>query len=159
VSPASPSPCALLATLLSPVWYDRLLLWGAASIPPQPLNFPCPDGSGTKTKLYKPVSQIACVSVSIILELNVHIRVGLVWSGTTVVRTKRSEALLKCALGCALLAHFASEVQSLQAKCALKIGVRRPSAHLRDLTAPQTDFATCALPKCASRAQNPTFAP
>jgi hypothetical protein len=25
----------------------------------------CPDGSGTKTKLYKPVSQIACISVSI----------------------------------------------------------------------------------------------
>ncbi len=25
----------------------------------------CPDGSGTKPKLYKPVSQIACVSVSI----------------------------------------------------------------------------------------------
>ncbi len=28
-------------------------------------------------------------------------------------------------------AHFASKVQSLQAKCALKIGVRRPSAHLK----------------------------
>ncbi len=72
------------------------------------------------------------------------------------MRTKLSGALLKCAVGCALLAHFASEVRSSQAKCALKIGVRRPSAHLR---APQTDFATCALPKCASRAQNPTFSP
>ncbi len=49
-----------------------------------------------------------------------------------------------------------------------KFGVRRPSAHLKSefagqvrtyLKAPQTDFATCALPKCASRAQNPTFAP
>ncbi len=70
--------------------------------------------------------------------------------------TKWSGALLKCALGCALLAHFASKVRSSQTKCALKIGVHRPSAHLR---APQTDFATCALPKCASRAQNPTFAP
>jgi hypothetical protein len=83
-------------------------------------------------------------------------RVGLVWSGASVVRTKQSGALLKCTLGCALLAHFASEVRSSQAKCTLKIGVRRPSAHLK---APQTDFATCALPKCASRAQNPTFAP
>jgi hypothetical protein len=87
---------------------------------------------------------------------NVCIRVCLVRSGATVVRTKRSGALLKCALGCALLAHFASKVRSSQAKCALKIGVCRPSAHLR---APQTDFATCALHKCASRAQNPTFAP
>jgi hypothetical protein len=83
-------------------------------------------------------------------------RVCLVRSGTTVVRTKRSGALLKCALGCALLKHFASKVWSLQAKCALKIGVCRPSAHLK---VPQTDFATCALPKCASRAQNPTFSP
>jgi hypothetical protein len=83
-------------------------------------------------------------------------RVGLVRSGASVVRTKWSGALLKCALGCALLAHFAIEVQSLQAKCALKIGVRRPSVHLK---APQTDFATCALPKRASRAQNPTFVP
>ena len=65
--------------------------------------------------------------------------------------------MFKCKLlGCALLAHFASEVRSSQAKCALKIGFRRPSAHLK---APQTDFANCALPKCASRAQNPTFAP
>ncbi len=72
------------------------------------------------------------------------------------MRTKRSGALLKCTLGCALLAHFTSKVWSLQAKCALKIGVRRPSAHLK---APQSDFVTCALPKCASRAQNPTFAP
>jgi hypothetical protein len=30
-------------------------------------------GSGTKTKLYKPVSQIACASVSIFFVLNVHI--------------------------------------------------------------------------------------
>jgi hypothetical protein len=82
--------------------------------------------------------------------------VGLVWLGASIVRTKRSGVLLKCALGCTLLAHFASKVWSLQAKCALKIGVRRPSSHLK---APQTDFATCALPKCASRAQNPTFAP
>jgi hypothetical protein len=86
----------------------------------------------------------------------IGIRVGLVRSGASVVRTKQSGVLLKCALGCTLLAHFASEVQSSQAKCTLKIGVRRPSAHLK---APQTDFATCALPKCASRAQNPTFAP
>jgi hypothetical protein len=86
----------------------------------------------------------------------VRTRVGLVRSGASVVRTERSGALLKCALGCALLAHFASEVRSSQAKCALKIGVCRLSAHLK---APQTDFATCALPKCASRAQNPTFAP
>jgi hypothetical protein len=84
------------------------------------------------------------------------IRVGLVRLGASVVRTKWSGALLKCALGCALLAHFANNVRSSQAKCALKIGVRRPSAHLKAL---QTDFATCALPKCASRAQNPTFAP
>ncbi len=84
------------------------------------------------------------------------IRVGLVQSGASVVRTKRSGVLLKCVLGCALLAHFASKVRSSQAKCALKIRVRRPSAHLK---APQTDFATWALPKCASRAQNPTFAP
>jgi hypothetical protein len=83
-------------------------------------------------------------------------RVGLVWSGANVVRTKWSGVLFKCALGCALLAHFASKVRSSQAKCALKIGVRRPSAHLK---APQTDFATCTLPKCSSRAQNPTFAP
>jgi hypothetical protein len=81
-------------------------------------------------------------------------RVGLVRLGASVVRTKRSGALLKCTLGCALLAHFASEVRSLQAKCALKIGVRRPSAQLK---APQTEFATCALPKCTSRAQNPTL--
>ncbi len=80
----------------------------------------------------------------------------LVSLGVSVVRTKWSAVLLKCALGCALLAHFASKVWSSQAKCALKIRVRRPSAHLK---APQTDFATCALPKCASRAQNPTFAP
>jgi hypothetical protein len=33
----------------------------------------CPDGSGTNTKLYEPVSQIACVSVSIFLILIVHI--------------------------------------------------------------------------------------
>jgi hypothetical protein len=26
----------------------------------------CPDGSGTKTNSYEPVSQIACVSVSIV---------------------------------------------------------------------------------------------
>ncbi len=84
------------------------------------------------------------------------IRVCLVRSGASLVRTKRSGALLKCALGCTLLAHFANKVWSLQAKCALKIGVCRPSAHFK---APQTDFATCALPKCASRAQNPTFAP
>jgi hypothetical protein len=83
-------------------------------------------------------------------------RVCLVRSGASVVRTKQSGALLKCALGCALLAHFASKVRSSQAKCALKIGVRRPSAHLK---APQTDVATCAFPKCASRTQNPTFAP
>jgi hypothetical protein len=82
--------------------------------------------------------------------------VGLVRSGASVVSTKRSGVLLKCALGCALLAHFASKVWSSQAKCTLKIGVCRPSAHLK---APQTDFATCALPKCASRVQNPTFAP
>ncbi len=72
------------------------------------------------------------------------------------MRTKRSGALLKCALDCALLAQFASKVRSSQAKCALKIGVCRPSAHLK---VPQTYFATCALPKCASRAQNPTFSP
>jgi hypothetical protein len=30
-------------------------------------------GSGTKTKLYEPVSQIACVIVSIFFVLNVHI--------------------------------------------------------------------------------------
>ena len=30
-------------------------------------------GSGTKTKLYEPVSQIACVSVSIFFLLNLHI--------------------------------------------------------------------------------------
>ncbi len=83
-------------------------------------------------------------------------RVDLVQSGASVVRSKRSGALLKCALGCALLAHFASKVRSSQAKCTLKIGVCRLIAHLK---APQTDFATCALPKCASRAQNPTFAP
>jgi hypothetical protein len=94
--------------------------------------------------------------VSICSYLPNQIRVGLVRSGASVVRTKRSGALLECALGCALLAHFASKVQSSQAKCALKIGVRRPSAHLK---ASQTDFATCTLPKCASRAQNPTFAP
>ncbi len=84
------------------------------------------------------------------------IRVCLVRSGATIVRTKRLGALLKCALGFPPLAHFASKVQSLQAKCALKIGVRRPSAHLK---VPQTDFATCTLPKCTSRAQNPKFAP
>ncbi len=33
----------------------------------------CPDGSGTKKKSYKPASQIACISVSIVLVLNVHI--------------------------------------------------------------------------------------
>jgi hypothetical protein len=81
-------------------------------------------------------------------------RVGLVRLGVSVVRTKRSGALLSAHLACALLAHFASKVRSLQAKCALK--VCRPSAHLK---ANQTYFATCALPKCASRAQNPTFAP
>jgi hypothetical protein len=37
----------------------------------------CPDGSGRKTKSYKPVAQIACVSVSIVLVLNVHIPVYL----------------------------------------------------------------------------------
>jgi hypothetical protein len=89
-------------------------------------------------------------------EATVSNRVCLVRSGVTVVRTKRSGALLKCALGCTLLAHFASKVWSSQAKCALKIGVRTPSAHLK---VPQTYFATCALPKCASRVQNPTFAP
>ena len=60
-------------------------------------------------------------------------RVCLVRSGMSVVRTKRSGVLLKRALGCALLAHFASKVWSLQAKCALKIGVRRPSAQLKAL--------------------------
>jgi hypothetical protein len=65
-------------------------------------------------------------------------RVGLLRSGASaIVRTKQSGALLKCTLGCALLAHFASEVRSSQAKCTLKIGVRRPSAHLK---APQSDF-------------------
>ncbi len=92
--------------------------------------------------------------ISHLVLVQLLIRVCLVRLGTTVVRTKRSGALLKCALGCALLAHFASKVWSLQAKCTLKIGVCRPSAQ-----APQTDFVTCALPKCASRAQNPTFAP
>jgi hypothetical protein len=33
----------------------------------------CPDGSGTKTKSYKPVSQIVRARVSIFLVLNVHI--------------------------------------------------------------------------------------
>ncbi len=37
----------------------------------------CPDGSGTKTKSYVPVSQIACVSVSNVLVLIVHISVYL----------------------------------------------------------------------------------
>ncbi len=37
-----------------------------------------------------------------------------------------------------------------------KFAVRKPSAHLKTH---QTNFATCALPKCASRVQNPTFAP
>jgi hypothetical protein len=32
-----------------------------------------PDGSGTKTKSYEPVSQITCISVSINLVLNVLI--------------------------------------------------------------------------------------
>ncbi len=36
------------------------------------------------------------------------------------VRTKQSGALLSAHLACALLAHFASKVCSLQAKCALK---------------------------------------
>jgi hypothetical protein len=76
--------------------------------------------------------------------------VGLVRSGASVVCTKRSGALLKCALGCALLAHFASKDWSSQAKCALKIRVHKPSVHLK---VPQTDFATCALPKYAGRAQ------
>jgi hypothetical protein len=34
-------------------------------------------GSGTKMKLYEPVSQIACISVSIFFVLNVHIPVYL----------------------------------------------------------------------------------
>jgi hypothetical protein len=33
----------------------------------------CPMGSGTKTKLYKPVSQIVWGHVSIFLEINLHI--------------------------------------------------------------------------------------
>ncbi len=70
---------------------------------------------------------------------------GLVWSGASVVRTKRSGALLSVHLACALLAHFASKIRSLQAKCALK--------------STPDQFATCALPNCASRAQNPTFVP
>jgi hypothetical protein len=51
------------------------------------------------------------------------------------VRTKLSGVLLSVHLACALT-------------CALC----KASAHF-------VDFATCALPKCASRAQNPTFAP
>jgi hypothetical protein len=38
-------------------------------------------GSGTKTKSYEPVSQIACISVSIFLVLNVHIPTYLVSRG------------------------------------------------------------------------------
>jgi hypothetical protein len=33
----------------------------------------CPDGSGTKTKLYAPMSQIVRARISILLVLNVHI--------------------------------------------------------------------------------------
>jgi hypothetical protein len=55
-------------------------------------------------------------------------RVCLVWSGVSIVHTKRSGALLSAHFACALLVHF-------------------------------VNFATCALPKCASRAQNPTFVP
>ncbi len=47
---------------------------------------------------------------------------------------------------------LAPYLRTLQAKFA----VRKPSAHLK---AHQTNFVTCALPKCASRAQNPTFVP
>jgi hypothetical protein len=47
----------------------------------------------------------------------------MVRSGASIVRTKRSGALLSAHLACALLAYF-------------------------------VNFATCALPKCASRAQN-----
>ncbi len=70
----------------------------------------------------------------------------LVRFGASVVHTKRSGALLSAHLACALLAHFASEVRSSQAKCA------HLKAHL-------TNFAACTLPKCTIRAQNPTFAP
>ena len=70
-------------------------------------------------------------------------RVGLVRSDASVVCTKRSGALLSVHLACTLLAHFASKVQSLQAKCALKIGVCRPSAHLK---AHQTNFALAPFP-------------
>jgi hypothetical protein len=83
-------------------------------------------------------------------------RVCLVRLGATVVRTKRSGALLKCALGCALLAHFASKVRSLQAKCALKIGVPRPSAHLK---APQTDLRLAPFPSAQVGCKTQHFCP
>jgi hypothetical protein len=58
-----------------------------------------------------------------------------VWSGVSKVSTKQSGvAHLACAL--------------LRPTCALC----KPSVHF-------VDFATCALPKCTSRVENPTFAP
>ncbi len=46
-------------------------------------------GSGTKTKSYKPVSQIACVSVSVYLVLNVHIPAYLAQGGSTFLGTRK----------------------------------------------------------------------
>jgi hypothetical protein len=43
---------------------------------------------------------------------NVCIRVGIVWSGASKVRTKWSEVLSSALLACALLAHFASQVRT-----------------------------------------------
>jgi hypothetical protein len=56
---------------------------------------------------------------------------------------------VECAISRTWLVPYLRLLQAKSAVC-------KPSAHLK---AHQTDFATCALPKCTSRAQNPTFAP
>ncbi len=81
-------------------------------------------------------------------------RVGLVRSGASVVRTKWSGALLSAHLACALLAQFASEVRSSQAKCALKIRVSQAKCALK--SAPD-QFCDLRPSQVRKRAQNPTL--
>jgi hypothetical protein len=72
---------------------------------------------------------------------------ALVWSGASVVPTKQSRVLLSVHLACALLAHFASKVPSLQAKCTPK-------------STPDRFCNLCPFQVCKyDRVQNATFAP
>jgi hypothetical protein len=70
--------------------------------------------------------------------------VGLVWSGTSKVRTKGSGALLSAHLACALLAHFASQGRTssiLQLAPFPSVQVGRNTQHLRPT--PLVRFVFC----------------